>query len=164
MTFDSDNRDYEMEQCLDEIKSLKTTIRAKDEEIAKRDTQMSMITDLQAENEKLNKIMPHDNETCKHIKPGVHLGDWSTCSLDSGYICDDNRGCINNKWELKEALQEKQAGDKKDFCVWTEEMDGDCWDSSCGESFVLIEGTPKENDFKFCAYCGKEIQEKPDGK
>lgn len=47
-------------------------------------------------------------------------------------------------------------------CVWSEfpEID-DCgnWDTGCGNAFILSEGTPSENEFKFCPYCGREIEE-----
>lgn len=45
-------------------------------------------------------------------------------------------------------------------CKWKyEEWDGDCYDTDCGESFVLFEGTPEENKMKYCCYCGKEIEQ-----
>ena len=54
---------------------------------------------------------------------------------------------------------------EKEVCIWTcdEPWESDCWNSSCGESFVLIEGTPKENNFKYCVYCGKELKEEIEG-
>jgi rRNA maturation endonuclease Nob1 len=33
------------------------------------------------------------------------------------------------------------------------------WDTGCGKDFVLNEGTLEENKFKFCPYCGGEIEE-----
>lgn len=44
-----------------------------------------------------------------------------------------------------------------DPCVWIDsEMH---WSTSCGKAFNIIDGTPSENGFKFCVYCGKVIQE-----
>lgn len=44
-------------------------------------------------------------------------------------------------------------------CKWKEDNDG-CWWTDCGQGFVLADGTPKENDMKFCCYCGKPLEEK----
>jgi len=45
-------------------------------------------------------------------------------------------------------------------CTWTEDGDGN-WDTRCGETFVLIEGTPRLNHYRFCPSCGGEIETKP---
>jgi hypothetical protein len=42
-------------------------------------------------------------------------------------------------------------------CVWTNDPDDDSWDTACGEKFVFNDGTPIENDFYFCPYCGKHL-------
>lgn len=31
--------------------------------------------------------------------------------------------------------------------------------SECGTEFVLIEGTPEENDYRFCPHCGADMME-----
>ena len=47
-----------------------------------------------------------------------------------------------------------------DKCSWAQSED---WDNpgdyytSCGDAFSLNEGTPDENDMKFCCFCGKEL-------
>lgn len=48
------------------------------------------------------------------------------------------------------------TGDEE-LCTWTETED--CWETSCGEAFIICEGTPKENNMKFCPYCGRRIKE-----
>ncbi len=45
-------------------------------------------------------------------------------------------------------------------CAWVEE-DGD-WDTDCGHVFMINEGTPEENEMKFCCYCGKRIAQFPE--
>ena len=42
-------------------------------------------------------------------------------------------------------------------CVWTE--DEGFWITSCGREFVINEGTPKQNDMKYCCYCGDVLLE-----
>ena len=43
-------------------------------------------------------------------------------------------------------------------CTWAQDEEG-VWQSSCGCSFILNEGTPSENKMAFCCYCGKAIKE-----
>jgi len=43
-------------------------------------------------------------------------------------------------------------------CGWEPgDVDSDCYETGCGQSFVIYEGTPKENSMKFCCFCGKRI-------
>lgn len=50
-------------------------------------------------------------------------------------------------------------------CNWRQptydHSDANYWDSDCGESWALAEGTPTENGMKFCHGCGKPIKEHP---
>ena len=48
------------------------------------------------------------------------------------------------------------------ICKWFQEDEGDTecvYNSECGHSFILNEGTPEENAFKYCTYCGAEISQ-----
>jgi hypothetical protein len=45
-------------------------------------------------------------------------------------------------------------------CQWT--ISNDYWETACGEAFEFTEGTPIENDFNYCPYCGKPLTEQPD--
>ena len=45
-------------------------------------------------------------------------------------------------------------------CVWVREIGGDrdiLWNTSCGDIFVIMNGTPEENGMQFCCYCGQRI-------
>ena len=46
----------------------------------------------------------------------------------------------------------------KTACQWIQDDDG-VFDTGCGERFVLDSGTPDENGFNFCCYCGKKLAE-----
>ncbi|WP_461521561.1 hypothetical protein [Porticoccus sp.] len=49
----------------------------------------------------------------------------------------------------------------KGICEWHEqgwEMQGN-WETGCSNLFSMIEGTPEENKFKFCPYCGGDIDQ-----
>ena len=45
-------------------------------------------------------------------------------------------------------------------CEWIRDPDDDSfWTTGCGDMFVLNEGTPTENGFLYCPYCGKPLKE-----
>lgn len=46
--------------------------------------------------------------------------------------------------------------DEPTACVWRDLHD-DGWETACGQVFVIIEGTPAENEMKFCCYCGRPL-------
>ena len=41
-------------------------------------------------------------------------------------------------------------------CTWTESDDG-VWETDCGSTFEITNGTPAENRMSFCPYCGKSL-------
>ena len=43
-------------------------------------------------------------------------------------------------------------------CLWTVDDDG-VWNTSCGQAHVFEAGTPGQNEFSFCPYCGKPMSE-----
>lgn len=46
----------------------------------------------------------------------------------------------------------------QDSCSWAEDEDEN-WNTGCGHCFVLTEGYPRENEMRFCCYCGKPLAE-----
>jgi hypothetical protein len=48
---------------------------------------------------------------------------------------------------------------KKEFCEWTEDDIDGGWDTQCDNKHLFIDGTPTQNDYKFCPYCSKIIKE-----
>lgn len=46
-------------------------------------------------------------------------------------------------------------------CKWTEDSEGGLWESTCGRMFQFNDGGVKENEFRFCYYCGKAIEAFP---
>ena len=43
-----------------------------------------------------------------------------------------------------------------EHCTWVEDEDG-VWHTECGDMFVIIDGIPKENNMRYCCYCGKSL-------
>jgi hypothetical protein len=46
-----------------------------------------------------------------------------------------------------------------DICVWKFIENDGYWETDCKHTFWLDTGTPFENKFEFCPYCGKELVE-----
>lgn len=42
-------------------------------------------------------------------------------------------------------------------CKWRYDSTHEKWDTQCEEAHCFFEGSPKDNNYKFCPYCGKEI-------
>lgn len=53
----------------------------------------------------------------------------------------------------------KHCGVSNDVCEWRLcDEEANVYDTSCRNPHILIEGTPKENGYRFCHYCGKKIK------
>ena len=53
----------------------------------------------------------------------------------------------------------KQGGVSEDVCEWRLcDEEANVYDTSCRNPHILIEGTPKENNYEYCPYCGKKIK------
>ena len=37
-------------------------------------------------------------------------------------------------------------------------MDTDAWDTECGNAHVFFDEGPTENGYKYCPYCGREVE------
>lgn len=61
---------------------------------------------------------------------------------------------------LNEAIEiVKQGGVSDDVCEWRLcDEEANVYDTSCRNPHILIEGTPKENNYEYCPYCGKKIK------
>jgi hypothetical protein len=59
---------------------------------------------------------------------------------------------------MNKAILEYLSQEQK--CKWEEDNDAN-YDTDCGQTFCMTDGTPKENDFKYCTFCGRVIEEVP---
>jgi hypothetical protein len=59
---------------------------------------------------------------------------------------------------MKEAARRLRELDKPD-CVWVNADSDEEFETQCGNAFTFIDGGIKENDCKFCQYCGGAVKE-----
>lgn len=51
---------------------------------------------------------------------------------------------------------------EKDYCEWAQQdADFNDYGTGCQHLFTLFDGTPEENNFKFCPFCGKPLESVP---
>ena len=48
----------------------------------------------------------------------------------------------------------------EETCLWEYQDLENYYHTSCGDDFMVSEGTPRENGMKYCTYCGKKIKER----
>ena len=94
------------------------------------------------------------------VKQGGVTKDCNNCAnyaepdeVDNGcYLCC--KGYENN-YEPKV----DNGGISDDVCEWRLcDEEANVYDTSCRNPHILIEGTPKENNYEYCPYCGKKIK------
>ena len=63
-------------------------------------------------------------------------------------------------YEFIEFVEGKRTIDAEDdVCEWMLcDEESNVYDTSCRNPHILIEGTPKENNYEYCPYCGKKIK------
>ena len=59
--------------------------------------------------------------------------------------------------EIEIALTQPEQ-EPVDTCTWTHDDDEGSWDAECGERWSITEGTPEENNFRFCPGCGRKVE------
>ena len=83
-------------------------------------------------------------------------------TVDNGEKSDCVR-CAEEHEQLVEWLEElkaiKNGGISDDVCKWRLCDEGaNVYDTTCRNPHILIEGTPRENNYSYCPYCGKKIK------
>jgi len=58
--------------------------------------------------------------------------------------------------EIERLMREKTKA-QMSTCNRTQNEDGN-WETGCGQMFVFEAGTPEDNKFEFCCYCGNSLQ------
>lgn len=86
----------------------------------------------------------------------------ANCGLELlGYITCQGCGFQNDSIDgvAEDALHELDREDST--CAWSYDSDG-FYKTQCDNAFVFIADRPKQNGFRFCPYCGREIKETSD--
>ena len=56
-------------------------------------------------------------------------------------------------------LRKYEEENSDDACEWRLcDEEANVYDTSCRNPHILIEGTPKENNYEYCPHCGKKIK------
>ena len=75
--------------------------------------------------------------------------------------CRETKADLMNeltKLKVRNKALENEIGE----CIWKEEKDIDSchvYNTDCENMFEFVDGNPKDNNFKYCPYCGKAIKE-----
>lgn len=109
----------------------------------------------------------HDDvmEALKKLKRS-HLvveDGWYSCPK-SGECLNDNAGtecnCGDDGHNAKIDEIVAALSQPNPSCLWAQDdEDSDTWETACNKAFTLNEGSPNENDFRFCVFCGKPVEE-----
>lgn len=49
----------------------------------------------------------------------------------------------------------------KDYCEWKQYDENDIYYTGCEKIHMFIDGSPTDNKYEFCPYCGKKIKVAP---
>jgi len=93
---------------------------------------------------------------------------WTTIDCQKVTIAELRAEIEQNKLDMAKYLNqaidmqaEIERMKEKPICYWKEDKtDEGVWDTSCGERFVIFDGTPNENKMAYCPYCGCVLEEK----
>ena len=78
------------------------------------------------------------------------------------HMCDRNseksawRGAYK-RYETELAWDAWQAA-IPDPCEWLQDEWDNSYDTSCGNKYQIIEGTPEHNGMNYCTYCGGKLE------
>jgi hypothetical protein len=66
---------------------------------------------------------------------------------------------VANRLTRLTALLPDDAGVPVRECAWTYfDSEDDVWETSCGESWIFVNGSPTDNHVRFCHGCGKPVR------
>lgn len=79
------------------------------------------------------------------------------CTLhECGIRSEHCKACI-----AKKAIEIVKGGgaDQELECKWKLEEEGNLYVTECENRHIVFDGTPEENGYRYCPYCGKKIKE-----
>ena len=86
------------------------------------------------------------NQISQDLKLAVDLMEYAN------YIEQSNKEAVR-------ALKSILEGNHDDVCEWKlEDEEANLYLTGCQQRQLLFDGTPKENGYRYCPYCGKKIK------
>ena len=79
-------------------------------------------------------------------------------SCDAAHPSDGGRQWYDDKLVEPAITALRAALAEPDACTWYGDEEG-TFETTCGHLFQMIDGTPTENRFKHCCFCGKALVE-----
>lgn len=103
------------------------------------------------------------------LEKELHLADKEKerCARENQLQFDSAKGYANgigNAIEIVNQVAEEFGNDtnvwnKDDCCEWVMcDEDENVYNTACGNSEMLFDGSPIDNNYSFCPYCGKKIK------
>ena len=91
-------------------------------------------------------------EYTEHIYDGTYL--------DTAMSTEQSNSDVSMTQDVLTDIKTGQSIEKE-TCSWIQEDDPDIcyWKTGCGNSFYFTEGTPTDNNMKYCCYCGKLLKQ-----
>lgn len=86
----------------------------------------------------------------EYCKPKLTPEQREACWAHSSKDCSKCGQCY---------VPDKNVGENDEFCEWIRDNDEfDVYDTKCRNRHVFFEGSPEDNEYVYCPYCGKEIK------
>jgi hypothetical protein len=97
-------------------------------------------------------LMKRIDEYTEHIYDGTYL--------DTAMSTEQSNSDVSVTQDVLTDIKTGQSIEKE-TCSWIQEDDPDIcyWKTGCGNSFYFTEGTPTDNNMKYCCYCGKLLKQ-----
>ena len=70
------------------------------------------------------------------------------------------------KYTINQLAEEYKVSEmptgSEDYCEWVLiDYEANVYDTTCRNPHILLEGSPTDNSYEFCPYCGKKIKVAP---
>ena len=87
----------------------------------------------------------------------------SACDGKSCSECEYTSDCLEGEQSEKVAIDKaieivNQGGVSDDVCEWKYNDSEYYFESSCEHLHIFMSDGPKENEYRFCPYCGKKVK------
>lgn len=74
-------------------------------------------------------------------------------------VIDWEKGKYLRKDKAIEIVKDLASEHNNGFCKWRLiDEEANVYDTTCRNPHILLEGSPADNNYEFCPYCGKEIK------